>query len=74
MAVSRFRQGIAAVLALAIGAPSVPAMARVQEDVRDKPGDGVPSAAACRPFGFTLPERRPEPVAVAGSTMSLAYA
>ena len=52
-----FRRAVAGVLGLALAAPMAPP-AGAQAFDPDKPSDGVVSPAACRPYGFTLPEER----------------
>jgi Ca-activated chloride channel homolog len=59
------KQAIVGALSLALAAPMAPLPTRAQSFDPDKPSDGVVSPAACRVFGFTLPEERfapPRPV------------
>lgn len=59
------KQAIVGALSLALAAPMAPLPTRAQGFDPDKPSDGVVSPAACRVFGFTLPEERfapPRPV------------
>ena len=59
------KQAIVGALSLALVAPMAPLPTRAQSFDPDKPSDGVVSPAACRVFGFTLPEERfapPRPV------------
>ena len=56
-----FKQVLAGLVSLTLAAPMAPLSAMAQ-DARpvdpDKPSDGAVSPAACRVFGFTLPEDR----------------
>ena len=56
-----FKQVLAGLVSLTLAAPMAPLSAMAQ-DARpvdpDKPSDGAVSPAACRVFGFTLPEER----------------
>ncbi|MES2835190.1 MAG: von Willebrand factor type A domain-containing protein [Pseudomonadota bacterium] len=74
---SAFQRSVAAMMAFSLTAPMGPSVALAQSNgpaaERDKPGDGVVSAAACAPFGFRVAERSPQPVPVAGGAMSRAY-
>ena len=59
------KQAIVGALSLALAAPMAPLPTRAQSLDPDKASDGVVSPAACRVFGFTLPEERfapPRPV------------
>ncbi|MGZ9114426.1 MAG: vWA domain-containing protein, partial [Brevundimonas sp.] len=56
MTILLLKQALAGVMGLTLAAPiTPPAPQRVDPD---KPSDGVVSPAACRAFGFTLPEER----------------
>ena len=61
------KQAMVGALTLALAAPMAPLPTRAQSVDPDKASDGVVSPAACRVFGFTLPEERiaaPRPVPV----------
>ncbi|HWQ87487.1 MAG TPA: VWA domain-containing protein, partial [Brevundimonas sp.] len=63
MPVLPLKQAMAGVMSLALASPIAPgAITQTGRPVdTDKPSDGVVSAAACAPFGFTLREERPIP-------------
>ncbi|MGZ9100106.1 MAG: VWA domain-containing protein, partial [Brevundimonas sp.] len=52
------KQALAGVLSLALAGPMAPLPSLAQSVDPDKPSDGAVSPAACRVFGFTLPEQR----------------
>lgn len=52
------RQAMAGMLSLALVGPLAPVPTQAQVVDPDKPSDGAVSPAACRVFGFTLPEQR----------------
>lgn len=59
------KQALVGALSLALAAPMAPLPTHAQSLDPDKASDGVVSPAACRVFGFTLPEERfapPRPV------------
>ena len=68
-----FRKAVVGLVSLALGAP-LPALAQTaQLRNPDKPSDGVVSPAACRPFGFTLPEERAREINSAAASAPQAY-
>ncbi|WP_292029097.1 hypothetical protein, partial [Brevundimonas sp. UBA2416] len=71
------KQTLAGLVSLALAAPMAPLPVMAQ-DARpidpDKPSDGVVSPAACRVFGFTLPEERVPVNFAARSVGAAAYA
>lgn len=73
-----FKTALAGVIGLALAAPMAPAPTRAQSALPvidpDKPSDGVVSPAACRPFGFALPQDRNLAYRVTGATTARAPA
>ena len=55
------KPAIVGALSLALAAPMAPLPTHAQVNDPDKASDGVVSPAACRAFGFTLPEERVAP-------------
>ncbi|MBU1540607.1 MAG: VWA domain-containing protein [Alphaproteobacteria bacterium] len=61
MSIFPLKRALAGLVSLALAAPMAPVSVLAQDSPAvdpDKPSDGVVSPAACRVFGFTLPEER----------------
>lgn len=56
MPIRPLQRGLVGLVSLALAAPMAPLPARAQSVDPDKPSDGAVSPAACRVFGFTLPQ------------------
>ncbi|HVL41731.1 MAG TPA: hypothetical protein VM348_06200, partial [Brevundimonas sp.] len=61
MTILVLKQALAGLLSLTLASPIAPGAAgqSLRPVDPDKPSDGVVSAAACAPFGFTVREERP---------------